>query len=360
MPLVCVLVFRVLWKRGLNLVTWFKVDDGLHKHRKRVRVGVNLEGFAAMGLWSVAGSWSADELTDGWIPDDVVDYLAPAVGQELAKRLESAGLWHRVTRDGDAGWQFHDWTDQNPTKEQVLAERAAAATRQKRARDRAREKRENTEQVGQEDPPSRRDSRVTNGDSHASVTPAVTVPPTRPDPTRTSYGSSVSPTATANGAAPDQPTFEGMPQPLVPDRPLKANDVVAVVLDAAKNAGLPKPTTGNINRISRDAKRLIEKDQVAPDVLLEAAQLVGTNGWQSLDVQVGRIVADRAAEAKTTEELAEARADLAAQRWPGNRPRSPTGRSAIDQKPSTAERRMQQALDVAAQLDAQYGTGGNP
>lgn len=161
-------------------MTWFKVDDGLHKHRKRVRAGLTVEGFAAMGLWTVAGSWSADELTDGWIPDDVIDYLAPGIGKELATRLERAGLWCRVTRDGDEGWQFHEWTDHQPTREQVLAERAAAALRQKRARDRAREKRD---KEGQDGAASRRDSRVTNTETHGDVTPAVTVPPTRPDPT---------------------------------------------------------------------------------------------------------------------------------------------------------------------------------
>ncbi|WP_433460718.1 hypothetical protein [Micromonospora sp. CA-248212] len=161
-------------------MTWFKVDDGLHKHRKRIRCGLDIEGFAALGLWTTAGSWSSDELTDGWIPDDVIDYLAPGIGQQLAKRLERAALWNRVTRDGEEGWQFHEWTDHQPTREQVLAERAAAALRQKRARDRAKEKRD---EEGQNLAPSRRDSRVTDADTHGDVTPAVTVPPTRPDPT---------------------------------------------------------------------------------------------------------------------------------------------------------------------------------
>lgn len=145
-------------------MTWFKVDDGLHKHRKRVRVGITLEGFAAMGLWAVVGSWCADELTDGFVPDDVLSYLAPHVGHDLAARLERAGFWHRVTRDGEDGWQFHDWHDKNPTREQVLQERKAAAARQQRARDRAKDAR--------------------HGVTHADVTPTVTVPPTRPDPTR--------------------------------------------------------------------------------------------------------------------------------------------------------------------------------
>ena len=103
-------------------MTWFKVDDGLHKHRKRIRAGVE-----AMGLWVIAGSWCADELTDGWVPADVVDYLAPGVGRDLAKRLETARLWIADTRDGEEGWQFHEWTDQQPTRDEVTAQREKKA-----------------------------------------------------------------------------------------------------------------------------------------------------------------------------------------------------------------------------------------
>ncbi|WP_431881799.1 hypothetical protein [Micromonospora chalcea] len=147
-------------------MTWFKVDDGLHKHRKRIRVGIDADGISAMGLWVIAGSWCADELTDGFVPDDVLAYLVPGPrGRRLAARLQRGGLWRREQRDGVDGWQFHDWLDKNPSREQILAERAAAAARQQRARDRAQATR--------------------HGVTHGDVTPAVTAPPTRPDPTRT-------------------------------------------------------------------------------------------------------------------------------------------------------------------------------
>lgn len=102
-------------------MVWFRVDDGWHKHRKRIRTGLDLEGMAAQGLWAAAGSWCGDELSDGFIPDDVVDYLAPGVGQLLAKRLESARLWVRADRDGESGWAFHQWVEQQPTREEVEA-----------------------------------------------------------------------------------------------------------------------------------------------------------------------------------------------------------------------------------------------
>jgi hypothetical protein len=108
-------------QRGAGLMVWFRVDDGWHKHRKRIRTGLDLEGMAAQGLWAAAGSWCGDELSDGFIPDDVVDYLAPGVGQMLAKRLESARLWVRDERDGESGWAFHQWVEQQPTREEVEA-----------------------------------------------------------------------------------------------------------------------------------------------------------------------------------------------------------------------------------------------
>ncbi|GGK31932.1 hypothetical protein GCM10010124_25880 [Pilimelia terevasa] len=224
-------------------MTWFKVDDGLHKHRKRIRVGMSLEGMAAMGLWAVAGSWASDELTDGWVPDDVLEYLAPIHGGDLAKRLESAGLWERTVRGGEEGWQFHEWSSHQPSKDRVLADRAAAADRQQRARDRARAARESRNRHGvshergaeavdhddvrvpsEEAPestataapsidgdaslpsPTDIDAQIgpghggSHGVRHGVTDPSVTVPPTRPDPTRTSYGSNKSVSA-ASGAA---------------------------------------------------------------------------------------------------------------------------------------------------------------
>lgn len=105
-------------------MTWFKVDDGWHKHRKRIRAGVDMEGMAAQGLWAAAGSWSSDELTDGWIPVEVVDYLSPKLGRKLAARLVHSSLWTAENRNGEEGWQFHGWEDQNPTREEELAKAA--------------------------------------------------------------------------------------------------------------------------------------------------------------------------------------------------------------------------------------------
>jgi hypothetical protein len=157
---------------------WFKVDDGMHKSRKRIRLGRSIEGWAALGLWAHLGSWSADELTEGFISDDDLEYHAPGLGADLAKRLEAVGLFERVTRYGHDGWQFHDWEDFQPAKEQVLAERAATAERQRRFRERVKA---NREEAAKGTSPT--DSEInSNGVTNGVTNGPVTVSPTRPDP----------------------------------------------------------------------------------------------------------------------------------------------------------------------------------
>lgn len=104
---------------------WFRVDDGFHSHPKRLSVSL-----AAVGLWTVAGSWSSAHLTDGVVPDNVLPLLSPDA-PKLAGELVAAGLWKR--RKG--GYQFHDWSSRNPSKQAVENERKSNAERQKRWRE---------------------------------------------------------------------------------------------------------------------------------------------------------------------------------------------------------------------------------
>lgn len=98
-------------------MTWFKVDDKLHDHRK-----ARAAGATAMGVWCLAGSWAADNLTDGFIPATIL----PRWGRPRdAKRLVDVGLWHTDEQDGEKGWRFHEWHERQPSRAQKLAERAA-------------------------------------------------------------------------------------------------------------------------------------------------------------------------------------------------------------------------------------------
>ena len=105
---------------------WFRVDDNLGFHHKVIAAGN-----PAMGLWVRAGSVSASQLTDGFVPDHMVRSLG-TVAQ--AKRLVEVGLWERVK----GGYTFHEWDERQPRRADVEAERAAAKERMRVARERKR------------------------------------------------------------------------------------------------------------------------------------------------------------------------------------------------------------------------------
>ncbi|GAA2092415.1 hypothetical protein [Actinomadura alba] len=138
-------------------MVWFKVDDGLAFHRKAVAAGN-----AAMGLWVRAGSWCSHQLTDGFVPEDMIGSLGNT-GQ--AKRLVAVRLWERV----EGGYQFWQWNDpgRQPTREQVEQEREAARERMHRVR------------TGKRSSPERSPEHAANGDRSSD---AVRLP--RPDPSR--------------------------------------------------------------------------------------------------------------------------------------------------------------------------------
>lgn len=94
-------------------MAWFKVDDKFHSHSKARKVIA--DDPAALALWVVAGSWSSDNLQDGFVPDHQLPWLIPVGADELARKLVTAGLWRRVR----GGYQFHDFDDWNPTADEV-------------------------------------------------------------------------------------------------------------------------------------------------------------------------------------------------------------------------------------------------
>jgi hypothetical protein len=110
-------------------MTWAKVCDSLHLHRKLRKAGP-----AAMGLWVAALSFCADQLTDGVVELEDAEGLAQRLGVPLAEipawvpehaaRLVKAGLWE--VRGG--GWIFHDWCDLQPSRADVLAKREQGTT----------------------------------------------------------------------------------------------------------------------------------------------------------------------------------------------------------------------------------------
>jgi len=104
-------------------MAWVKIDDKLHDHRK-----IRMAGVAAMGLWLLAASWSADNLTDGFVPETVLRRWEHNY-RRLSEKLVSAELWTAETVDGECGYQFHDWSEWQPTAADVRERRAEARRR---------------------------------------------------------------------------------------------------------------------------------------------------------------------------------------------------------------------------------------
>lgn len=102
---------------------WFKVDDTLAFHGKVVAAGN-----AAMGLWVRAGAWSMQQLTDGFVPTHIARQLGRAAE---ARRLVDAGLW----TEKDGGYLFHEWTQRQPSRAKVHADREANAERLRKWRE---------------------------------------------------------------------------------------------------------------------------------------------------------------------------------------------------------------------------------
>ena len=102
---------------------WFKVDDSFYRHPKTAPLS-----FAAKGVWIHAGTWCADQLTDGFVPERIL--RSWHVPPELVAELVDAECWIKV----DGGYQFHDWLDYQPSRESVLASNFKAKQRMRAKR----------------------------------------------------------------------------------------------------------------------------------------------------------------------------------------------------------------------------------
>ena len=139
---------------------WFKVDDSFHSHPKVMELSVE-----AVGLWTLAGTWCANYLTDGVIKESVLHRFGrtSANVRELCDELVNSGLWDEIS---EGIFQYRDWADYQPVKADVESEREAARERMRQVR----AQKKNTKRSENVQPNNLR----TSGE--------VRVTPTRPDP----------------------------------------------------------------------------------------------------------------------------------------------------------------------------------
>jgi hypothetical protein len=139
-------------------VTWVRLDDQFHTNRKAVIAGIEGRALYVAGL-----CWCALNSTDGEVDKRALPTVAALAGVQpsIADTLVAVGLWE--ARNGF--YLVPDYLDYNPSREQVIAEREAAAERQRRVR------------------ASRRASRRDTGGSNAVSSPApVPIPTTENTP----------------------------------------------------------------------------------------------------------------------------------------------------------------------------------
>lgn len=117
-------------------MAWARYESGFRTHPKIHRVEPALRP-AAIALHLVATCYSAELLTDGFVPQDVL----PAIAREAGIDLECHGVTVSETvvesmlRNGlldrrKNGYAVHDYLEYNPSKRDVLKRRKGEAQRQ--------------------------------------------------------------------------------------------------------------------------------------------------------------------------------------------------------------------------------------
>lgn len=106
---------------------WFKVDDSFFSNPKTAMLS---DG--ATALWLRSGSWSAQQLTGGFVPARMVPMFRGS--DDSVRELCDVGLWERD--DERDGYWFHDWSDYQPDGEEVDSLRRKRSEAGKRGADR--------------------------------------------------------------------------------------------------------------------------------------------------------------------------------------------------------------------------------
>ncbi|AMS06468.1 hypothetical protein DUY81_13945 [Acidipropionibacterium acidipropionici] len=105
-------------------MSWFKVDDQFFSHPKALQCSTQ-----AIGVWTLMGSWSSQQLTDGFIPKGVLGLIRAT--EDDTQELTEAGLLVKTR----GGWKMHDFTSYNPTAEKVREDRQKEADRKREWRE---------------------------------------------------------------------------------------------------------------------------------------------------------------------------------------------------------------------------------
>ncbi len=218
-------------------MTWVKIDDLVTEHPKCV--GLSCEAWT---MWLHGLTYSSRNLTDGVIPDAILNRISPCRRpKKAAAELVAAGLWERI----ENAHSVHDYAKHQRTRDEVQNARASAIERQKRSR----ERRQASNGGDSSDPVAVMSQRDT-GVSHTPRHSPVTAPDTDTD-TDTDSGNTYLKDAVGVG---DHDAG-------------KARAIVAQVRTAASSAGR-SDVDALVGRAAARVGKLLEEHPDAPDLVV--------------------------------------------------------------------------------------------
>lgn len=231
---------------------WFNVDDGFAVHHKTVKAGN-----AAVGLWVRAGSWCAQQLTDGFVPTHMVSVLGTPA---QARKLVEAGLWMPT----EGGFQFHEWSGQgrNPTRNEVLEKRRRDADKKAKARESKGQISENPQLETACPPGTQQGLPLGIPEGVRSTTPL----PSNKD------------NDSLRSSSPDVP------------KSINAQTVTGAWVDAFREGTGQSPNRNMSGQVGREVKKLLDNG-ADPEVLLQAAEEIGLKGRSTVEREYLPLVA---------------------------------------------------------------------
>ncbi|MFD6565353.1 hypothetical protein [Micromonospora profundi] len=89
-------------------MAWARISDDFLDHPKVAALTVDVEGLAALGLWTSALCWvRADRRRGNSVPTGIALRYSAGAGMTLVQRLVTVGLWDET----ENGYRFHDFED---------------------------------------------------------------------------------------------------------------------------------------------------------------------------------------------------------------------------------------------------------
>jgi len=99
-------------------MTHIELDDQILNHDKFIRVGKSCGG-DAIWLWLGMRAYCSQRLSDGFVPDDMLDEVRGPKDAKLRAKCIQALIDIKLVDKCDGGIMLHDYLDWSPSRDQV-------------------------------------------------------------------------------------------------------------------------------------------------------------------------------------------------------------------------------------------------